>query len=236
MSLAATNLSRPDGRRALALAAVIAGGLALDQLVAWGQTVVDVVVWAAFVRWLWLADRTGRVLLVACVAIAAVGECVLSLVWGLYDYRLGSVPWFVPPGHALLLMLGMLVAARLPDRVTWIVPLAAAPIVAWQAIVGVDRLGVLLFAVLLLAMWRGRARKLYAVMFALSLAMELYGTWLGNWRWRAEAPWIGLSAGNPPLTAGAFYCVLDALVMAVLLLLRGSRRVERGRDPADLAA
>ena len=53
-------------------------------------------VWALFVRWWWLADRPGRVLLAACVVFAALGECFLSLVWGLYDYRLGSVPWFVP--------------------------------------------------------------------------------------------------------------------------------------------
>jgi hypothetical protein len=139
------------------LVAVIAGGLALDQHLPWGQPVVDVVVWALFLRWLWSADRAGRVVLVACVAFATLGECLLSLAWGLYDYRLGSVPWFVPPGHALLLMLGMLVAARLPDRVTWLVPLAAAPLVAWQAVTGVDRLGLSLFALLLVAMWRGRA-------------------------------------------------------------------------------
>ncbi len=220
MTAPATSLTRPDTPRALVLVAVIAGGLALDQHLPWGQPVVDVVVWALFLRWLWSADRAGRVVLVACVAFATLGECLLSLAWGLYDYRLGSVPWFVPPGHALLLMLGMLVAARLPDRVTWLVPLAAAPLVAWQAVTGVDRLGLSLFALLLVAMWRGRARKLYAVMFVLALAMELYGTWLGNWRWRPTAPWLGWSTTNPPLTAGAFYCVLDVLVMATLRVLR----------------
>ena len=52
-------------------------------------------------------------------------------------------------------------------------------------------------------------------MFVLSLAMELYGTWIGNWTWSASVPWLGLTADNPPLAAGAFYCVLDLLVVSV---------------------
>jgi hypothetical protein len=58
-----------------------------------------------------------------------------------------------------------------------------------------------------------RARRLYATMFVLSLAMELYGTWMGNWAWSATVPWLGLAADNPPIAAGAFYCVLDLLVV-----------------------
>ena len=52
-------------------------------------------------------------------------------------------------------------------------------------------------------------------MFVLSLAMELYGTWIGNWAWAAEVPWLGLATLNPPIAAGAFYCVLDLLVVSV---------------------
>jgi hypothetical protein len=45
--------------------------------------------------------------------------------------------------------------------------------------------------------------------------MELYGTWMGNWVWGHEVPWLGLATTNPPLAAGAFYCVLDLLVMTL---------------------
>lgn len=213
-----------DARRTAILAAVIVLGLAVDQHFAWGQAVTNVVVWCLFLGWLQRADRPGRVLLAACVVFAALGECFLSLLWGVYDYRLGNLPWFVPPGHALLLMLGMLLAARAGDWITWTVPCLLAPLVLWQAIAGSDPFGLLLFMVLVVAMWRSRARKLYAVMFALSLAMELYGTWLGNWRWKATVPWLGLATGNPPLTAGAFYCVLDVLVMGAARMLRSPVR------------
>ena len=35
----------------------------------------------------------------SCIAIATAGELFLSLVWGLYTYRLENVPMFVPPGN-----------------------------------------------------------------------------------------------------------------------------------------
>ena len=77
---------------------------------------------------------------------------------------------------------------------------------------GVDALSALLVALFLLCLRFGPAPRLYATMFLLSLAMELWGTWLGNWQWQAHAPWLGWATMNPPFAAGAFYCVLDMLV------------------------
>jgi hypothetical protein len=57
-------------------------------------------------------------------------------------------------------------------------------------------------------------------MFVLALAMEIYGTLLGNWTWNADVPWLGLTALNPPLAAGAFYCVLDLLIVTTVARLR----------------
>jgi hypothetical protein len=74
-------------------------------------------------------------------------------------------------------------------------------------------MGPLLYALFFACMWLSPSRKLYAIMFVLSLAMELYGTWMGNWIWSAQVPWLGLRADNPPIAAGAFYCVLDLLVV-----------------------
>jgi hypothetical protein len=68
----------------------------------------------------------------------------------------------------------------------------------------------------------GPARKLYATMFLLALAMEIYGTWLGNWTWSPHVPWLGLTTLNPPLAAGAFYCVLDLLIVATVARVRPS--------------
>ena len=150
----------------------------------------------------------------ACLVFATAGELFLSLVWGLYEYRLGNIPLFVPPGHVLLFFLGMQIAAHIPERGEWWVAALAAPLVALFAWNGADTLGPVLYAFFLACLWLSPARRLYATMFVLSLGLELYGTWIGNWAWAANVPWIGLTADNPPLAAGAFYCVLDFLVVS----------------------
>ena len=208
-----------------AITAVIAGGLAFDQAVEfWGQNLTNVALWALLLHWLRKAQPEERLSLAVCVFYATLGEIFLSLVWGLYEYRLSNIPLFVPPGHALLFMLGTILARRARDWIVWVVPLAATPFVFLLAITGIGTLDALLFALFLLCILSGRASKLYCVMFVISLAMEIYGTWLGNWTWAAEAPWLGFTTTNPPLAAGAFYCMLDMLVVATI--------AGRGRSPA----
>jgi hypothetical protein len=206
-----------DARRASLICAVIIVGLAFDQLVPfWGQTLTSLGLWWLLLHWTRNAAREEQVMIVACLVYATLGECFLSLVWGMYDYRLDNIPAFVPPGHALLLMLGIIIAGRLRDWITWFVPLASAPAVLLLAFTGIDTFGLLLFAILILCMTFSHARKLYAVMFVLSLTMEIYGTWLGNWVWRPVVPWLELTTTNPPLAAGVFYCLLDFLVMSTV--------------------
>lgn len=98
----------------------------------------------------------------------------------------------------------------------WLVPLAAAPFAYFLTWTGLGTLDALLFALFLLCLLSERAGRPYAVMFVLSLAMEIYGTWLGNWRWTEEEPWLGFTTINPPLAAGAFYCTLDMLIVATV--------------------
>jgi len=208
---------RPELARAIAITGIISGGLALDQTVEfWGQTLTNVGIWAAFLWWLRVSRPEDQLALGICVLYATLGEIFLSLVWGLYEYRLSNVPLFVPPGHALLFMLGRYLAQRARDWVVWIVPLVAAPFVFALAVTGLGTLDALLFALFLLCLLSGRASRLYSVMFVLSLAMEVYGTRLGNWTWALEAPRLGFTTINPPLAAGAFYCMLDMLVVATV--------------------
>jgi hypothetical protein len=209
--------SEREWPRAAAITALIAGGLAFDQTVEfWGQTLTNITLWALLLHWLRGAEPAEQSSLAVCVFYATLGEIFLSLVWGLYEYRLSNIPLFVPPGHALLFMLGTMLARHARDWIVWVVPLAAAPFVLLLAVTGLGTLDALLFSLFLLCMLSGRASKLYAVMFVLSLAMEVYGTWLGNWTWALEAPWLGFTTINPPLAAGAFYCMLDMLVVATV--------------------
>lgn len=200
-------------RLAILIVLTIVGGLALDQWGGrWAQPAVNIWAWAVF-AWLWLKSLPGeRVALFACLVLATAGEIVLALVWGLYDYRLGNLPLFVPPGHVLLYALGLWCATRLPQRLlASVLPLALVTATI-LGVSGIDVLSVLLTALFLLAMRYGPAPRLYATMFVLALLMELWGTALGNWAWRAEVPLLGWTTLNPPFAAGAFYCMLDWLV------------------------
>jgi xanthosine utilization system XapX-like protein len=191
-----------------------------------GQLAIGLAVWGLLLWLLAPLPRAARTVFFACVAIATAGELFLSLGWGLYVYRLHNVPLFVPPGHALMLLLGIALSRRLPEvGANAILALAGAyAAAAWT--VGWDTLAVPLFLVIAVAaLSLPSHRRLFASTFVLCLSLELYGTALGNWSWLHDVPWVGLVTTNPPALAGAFYCALDALVVAWLALrVVGERR------------
>lgn len=196
------------------IAFTIAAGLAADRAYGWaGQAAVSVLVWLEVG---WLCLRLPRAIgdrLIACTWISGCGEIVASLLWGLYDYQFGNVPLFVPPGHALLYLGGLLLAERLPGRIDrhgpLLVLMLSAPVALWLAYTGLDSFSAPLFALFALFVLFAPEKRLYATMFIIALAMELYGTAVGNWAWREHVRGTPLSTLNPPLAAGAFYCLLD---------------------------
>ena len=211
----------PTRRILLLVPALITTGLLVDQFGGrWGQPLVVAATWLAFLWILRGLDGGGRAMMLICLVFASVGELLLSLVWRVYDYRLGNLPLFVPPGHVLLFLLGLSVAPRISTLTVRVIAVAAAIVVSVLALTGRDTFSALLAAVFLSSVIFGRERKLYATMFVVALAMELYGTSLGNWHWRAQVGNTGMVTLNPPVAAGAFYCALDLLVMTSLRVMR----------------
>lgn len=182
-----------------------------------GQLAIGLGVWALLLWLLAPLAASARAVFFACVAIATAGELFLSLGWGLYVYRLYNVPLFVPPGHALMLLLGIALSRRMPEIVARAILGTAAGYALAASLWGWDTLAVpLLLVIVVAALALPAHRKLFASTFVLCLSLELYGTSLGNWSWLHDVPWIGLVTTNPPALAGAFYCALDALVLAAL--------------------
>lgn len=206
-----------NARLAALILVTIAGGLTVDHSAySWAQGLVSVAAWAVFGLLLVRLPPAERVGLIACLLIATTGEIVLSLVWGVYDYRLGNLPLFVPPGHVLLYVLGTWSTAHVPAKALRVIPPLSAAAACALALSDRDVLSLPLTALFLLAVRFGPAPRLYASMFVLALLMELWGTWLGNWVWRAQVPGLGWATLNPPFAAGALYCVLDWLVGLVM--------------------
>ena len=213
--------TRVPAAHALAIVATLALGLLLDRVTDLpGQTALSAAVWGVLFLVLRDAARQERLALMACLVIATAGEVMLSQVWGLYTYRLGNIPMFVPPGHALVLLLGLSLARVMPPSAVWATFCCAALYSLGAAVAGVDTLGVALFLILAVsAIGLPGQRALYASTFVLTLLLELYGTWLGSWRWAHDVPATALVTTNPPGVVGAFYCALDAAVAAVSMLL-----------------
>jgi hypothetical protein len=190
-------------------------GLFIDQKLAWwGQSLTNLITWILLLIYLRTVNFAMQVSLILCLGYATAGEVFLSLVWGLYEYRWHNIPLFIPPGHALLFTLGLLSASKMPAWMVWFIPILFTPYIIFVALTGVDTLGGVLFVIFIVCLWLGQAKQLYATMFILSLLLEIYGTWLGNWTWSLEVPWLGLTSTNPPVSAGTFYCLLDLLVVS----------------------
>lgn len=202
----------------------LAVGIPLDaSAAAWAQPAVSAWTWLALATVAALVDARERRELVACVLLATAGELFLKDVWGLYEYRLGNLPLFIPPGHALVYA-----TARRLARTAWpALPSAVAAVFgvvvglgAWR---GTDTFGLVWFAVFLAYLRVSAQPALCATLFLFALAVETYGTALGGWRYYTVEPWFGLTTTNPPVWIGAVYCTLETLVR-----LATTRRVRSG--------
>jgi len=203
---------RDTGIVALGLT-TLAVGIPVDASgAAWAQPAVSAASWMALGAVMALADAAERRALAACVVLATLGELFLKDVWGLYEYRLGNLPLFIPAGHALVYATAARLSRVAPRRLPAGVAALFGVIVGVGALRGTDTFGVLWFAVFLAYLSWSAAPRLSATLFLLAFAIEAYGTTLGGWRYFTVEPWFGLTTTNPPVWIGAIYCTLETLV------------------------
>jgi hypothetical protein len=179
------------------------------------------------------------------VAFATLGEVTGSLVWGVYSYRLHNLPLFIPPGHGLVYLAGLSLSRSTPARRYGreVVVLAGAVAAVW-CLLGLtvlprrDVAGALGVPLLLAFLWRSQSRRMYASVFLVVTALELYGTAIGTWRWTAELPGTGIPDGNPPSGVASGYVWFDvmALLVAPWLVTAARRAGARSRSPASAPA
>jgi hypothetical protein len=222
-------------------------GLALDSLSGLGaQTLLGICTWGflaiAFIH----LTPMERAQTSVVVVVATCAEVVGSILWGLYHYRLGNLPLFVPPGHGLVYLTGL----RMSQGRVFV---RHRRVLVWGAIAGAsawaglglvalgrtDAAGAFGVAVLVAFLLRGRAPQVYAGVFVAVAFLEIYGTAIGTWHWAAEVPGLGIPDGNPPSGAASGYVFFDiaALALAPGLLalaarLRGAAAPVAAPDPA----
>jgi hypothetical protein len=197
-----------------------------------GQLILGAATWLVFLAALKPLTLEGRMRALLVVAAATCMEVLGSIVWGVYTYRLGNLPLFVPPGHGLVYLTGLsLTQTSLVSRhQRAFLAAVGAVAVAW-AVAGLtvlprtDASGALGMAVFLVFLFRGRAQALYGAVFLVVAVLEISGTAVGVWAWKDVVPGLQLPSGNPPSGAASGYVLFDivaiALTARLMPLLRG---------------
>jgi hypothetical protein len=227
--------------QALGIAALLAATLALDRYSNYHeQLALGGAIWVVLLLALVRVPLEVRAQALGVVCFATIGEVTGSLIWGVYHYRLKNLPLFVPPAHGLVYLAGLSLATALRAHTRALVATAAAFATTW-GLLGLtvlprrDVAGAIGVPLLLVFLWRGRNRAIYAGVFLVVASLELYGTAIGTWRWERDLPGLRIPDGNPPSGVASGYVWFD--VMALLLapyVIALTRRSGRATD--DLRA
>lgn len=206
----------------LAMIAITGLGLWLDRMAGLGLQMLLGLATAGFLLIaLRFAPPIERARTAVVVVVATGAEVLGSVWWGVYEYRLGNLPLFVPPGHGLVYLTGYMIS-----RTAWVrahrrafIGLAIAGAATWGvlglvALGRTDVAGAVGAAVLIVFLVRGRAPAVYAGVFVAVAALEIYGTAIGTWYWAEEIPALGLPDGNPPSGAASGYVLFDIAALA----------------------
>jgi hypothetical protein len=221
--------------------AYLAGLLAADHFASFReQLLLGVLTWLVLAAALWPATLEGRAQVIGVVCFATIGELTGSILWGVYRYRLHNLPLFVPPAHGIVYLTGCAWAVALRRHTRALVAVAATAAVTWGllgltvlpqrdvagAVVGVP--------LLLVFLWRSRYRAIYASVFLVVAALELYGTSIGTWHWARTLPGLGIPDGNPPSGVASGYVWFDVMGMLVAPYLVALLRLRERRRPSEV--
>jgi hypothetical protein len=232
---------RSPGRFCLGALVMTTLGLGLDHFADLGlQLLLSVCAWAFLAVVFVYLTPMERAQTSVVVIVATMAEVIGSILWGVYAYRLGNLPLFVPPGHGFVYLTGLRMSQTrwAAGRPRLFVGLAIAVVTGW-ALLGLillertDVAGAIGAAVLVVFLLRGRAPAVYAGVFFAVAYLEIYGTAVGTWRWAPELPGLGVPDGNPPSGAASGYVLFDiaALYLAPLLIAGSAAVGARLRRP-----
>jgi len=193
------------------------------------QLALGVLTWLALAAALVRAQLERRVQVAGVVCFATIGELTGSILWGVYHYRLHNLPLFVPPAHGIVYLTGLAFATSLRRHARTLAVVAATAAATW-GLLGLtvlprrDVAGAVGVPLLLVFLWRSRNRALYASVFLVVAALELYGTAIGTWHWARTLPGLGIPDGNPPSGVASGYVWFDVMaLLAAPVILRALR-------------
>ena len=169
-----------------------------------------------FIVYFKVNKRTKEQMIYA-VIIGFLGEHLFSIGLGMYTYRLGNVPLYIPLGHAVVLVAVMYFNKKsivkehqkILEKIFTIFVLMYATLFL---IFASDVFGfVMSLLVIFLLRNKPRERLFYLSMYIAVAFLEIAGTSYGCWFW-PETAWDTipfLKSANPPSGISLFYFLLD---------------------------
>lgn len=177
-----------------------------------------------------------RMQVLIAVAFATMGEHFASVFMGGYTYRFENVPAYVPPGHGMVYLTAVALARsglfqQYAREIAIFVVLVCGIWSLW-GVSGIpdqgDAVGVLLFWVFLVYLFKGQSPMVYLAAFFITTWLEIIGTALGTWTWASIDPVLSLPQGNPPSGVAAWYCLVDAVALnSAVPALNGFAKLKR---------
>lgn len=155
--------------------------------------------------------------MITAVLIGIGGEYLFSLGLHMYTYRLGNVPHYVPPGHAIVLIATMNFARKgiVKQNRKALERILTVFIAVYSTLFLVfanDVFGFVMSALVLFFLRnKPRERLFYLSMYLVVAFLEIIGTTYACWSWPSTAWGVVpfLKSANPPTGISLFYFTLD---------------------------
>lgn len=194
-----------------------------------GQLALGAVVacWTTFVAW--HESAWVRVQVLCALSVACTVEWVGTHLMGWWDYRLGNLPGWVPPGHASIALV-CIVLARTPAP-RWLHHTAYAGVAAWT-LWGLtlaerpDYSGVFGLLIIAVVRYHPVMRPRIPWIIAVTVPTEFAGTYFAAYSYRPHDVTGLLLLANPPSGLPGGYVLVDftALLMAAVVHRTWQRR------------
>lgn len=201
---------------------LIATGLYLDSVffldqLSYGQELATVTLWGIFFILFYYVPPRYKEQMIYAVLIGIAGEYLFSLGFKMYNYRLGNIPHYIPPGHAIIYITTVYFNKSKETKMhkSIIEKISLVIIIGFSTYFLIAKNDVFGFLLTVLVLYflrnKPRERLFYYSMYLVVAYLELIGTFYKCWEWPPYAfRFIEfLPSANPPSGISVFYFGLD---------------------------
>ncbi len=160
-------------------------------------------------------------LMIIMVPLSWLGELICCLWLDMYNYRNDGIPLYVPFGHAIIYITGLLISninliQKNENKIKVVLVPFFILLFVTVSIVFKDTLSACLALLFFYLLQRKGYSILYLIMSLLVLYLEIIGTQFGTWYWHSN--WWLLTTINPPVGAIVIYIAGDMLLKKLTTL------------------